>query len=198
MKRYRAARRKFHALQLDFVFVAAVAAALFCHVAFWSAPQDGRLARGARRDAGGTSFSISFSGVPCDPLFEPAPRFRDARLPESTAQLAIPHDAALDPPGTTELRPLFSARLAAPALPVSVARPSFPRAKNPFLAPPPPVPEPSRREKTARKADVFVFRDAANPFPAVFVDSPGSSPEERAATGGTGGGPRHTHQGGKN
>ncbi len=170
----RPARRRFHALHLDFLFVAAVVALLFAHVT--------RPDRPAKRPRGPashfTAVSLVLSSPEPDPLFAPDSVAHGSLGIAGEPAVPPPPDLALAPIPPPPVPPLRAADIRLPDLPASVAKPSFPAAAAPFsetLAPIGPVGDAGHGPGVA---EVFLFRDPGASFPVVFVNAPGTPAAE--------------------
>lgn len=180
-RRRRPARRRFHALQLDVAFVAAVVCMLAAHVfrPLASGPEKAgpRPGDGGGKDGGGEAGSGAvlsmFAGeVAVDPLFEPDSAASSRGAAFRAPSVAPPPDLAFSEPLVPVPAPLPVRVAPAPPVPFPVSGPSFPPSPPLFSDPPPPV-GPVAAPGAASPADVFVFRDSGRPFPVVFVDAPG-------------------------
>lgn len=171
--RRRPARRRFHALHLDFLFVAAVVAMLLAHVT-----RPDRTPKRAPGPAPRTeTFSISFAERAPDPLFAPDSVARGS--PDGFGEPAAPPpDLALAPLPPPPIAPLRSAEVRLPDIPDSVAKPSFPAAPAPFSGPPPPIGPVGDVAHGPVDAEAFLFRDPGSAFPVVFVNAPGAPAAE--------------------
>ena len=172
--RHRPARRRFHALHLDFLFVAGVVAMLLAHV---TRPDRTAGRAPAPPQARATKFSFSPSELAPDPLFAPDSVARGS--PDGFGEPAAPPpDLALAPLPPPPIAPLRAAHVRLPDIPASVAKPSFPAAPAPFSGPPPPIGPVGDAAHGPGDAEAFLFRDPGASFPVVFVNAPGAPAAE--------------------
>lgn len=165
----RPARRRFHALHLDFLFVAAVVAMLLAHVTRPDRPAKRAPAPATRA----TAFSIAPSAPAPDPLFAPDSVAHGAGGFSADPAVPPPPDLALAPLPPPPVAPLRAAEVRLPDIPASAAKPSFPAAPAPFSEPPAPIGPLGDAGHGPGNAEIFLFRDPGASFPVVFVNAPG-------------------------
>ena len=168
--RRRPARRKFHSLQLDLLFVAGVVALLLLEVV----PGARRPAAPPEARGGAEAPVFAFAPEEMEPegIFEPDSAVRRAGVAGRAPAVPPPPDLAFAPGPPPAPGPVRPPEPVPPALPRS-AMPSFPPARPLFSEAPPPIGSVGADAASGAGAEVFLFKSADGAFPVVFVDAPG-------------------------